>query len=114
MNHETLSLPSQLFQGKLKAQAYLFKVNNANTWKMIGIYSKLTIKTPEQWHEHRSVVFIPNFEQIPQIVLVLLLLTLNMYMPAELAEVNISLAKYSTLLLSFSRPLVCRAPFHNI
>ena len=47
------------------------------------ICSKLTIKTPEQRNRHRSSVVIVNFEQISQIALVFLLLTLTIYMPAE-------------------------------
>ena len=39
---------------------------------------KLTIKTTERHHWHRSGVFIVNFEYILHIVLVFLLLTLNM------------------------------------
>ena len=63
---------------------------------MCEICSKLTIKTPERRHLHRSGIFIVNFEQISRrrfgvfivifeqishIVLVFLLLTLNKYMP---------------------------------
>ena len=40
---------------------------------------KLTIKTPEQRHWHRSDVFIVNFEQISDVVLVFPLLALNKY-----------------------------------
>ena len=43
----------------------------------------MTIKTPERRHWHRSVVFIVNFEHILHLVLVFLLLTLNMKLPAE-------------------------------
>ena len=56
------------------AGIYLFKFNNRNTGKRCGICSKLTIKTP--WS--RSGAFIVNFENISQLVLVFLLLTLNM------------------------------------
>ena len=48
---------------------------------MREIYSKLTIKTPEQVHWRRSGVFIVNFEQISHIVLVSRLLTLNNLTP---------------------------------
>ena len=41
------------------------------------ICSKLTIKTPERRHRHRSAVFIVNFEHILHLVLVILLLTLS-------------------------------------
>ena len=43
------------------------------------MYSKLTKKTPERRHWHRSGVFIVKFEHISHLVLVFLLLTL---MPA--------------------------------
>ena len=39
---------------------------------------KLTIKTPERLHWHRSDVAIANFEHISHLVLIILLLTLNM------------------------------------
>ena len=54
------------------AGIYLLKVNNRNTRTTSEIYSKLTIKTPEQG------VFIVNFEHILCLVLAFLLLTLNM------------------------------------
>ena len=57
---------------------YLLKVNNRNTRTRCSIYSKLTIKTPEGRPRRRSGVFIVNFENIPQLVLVFLLLTSNM------------------------------------
>ena len=56
---------------------YMFKVNNRNTRTKCEICSKLTIKTPERRKWRRSGVFIVNFEHISQLVLVLLLLTLN-------------------------------------
>ena len=63
----------------LPAGIYLLKVNNTNTRTRYEIYSKLTIKIPErrQW-------FIVNFEHISHLVLVFLLLTLNMQLPAGL------------------------------
>ena len=60
------------------AGIYLLKVNNRNTRTRCEICSKLTIKTPER----RSGVFIVNFEHISHLVLVFLLLTLNMQLPA--------------------------------
>ena len=60
----------------------LLKVSNRNTRTRCGLCSKLTIKTPEWRHWRRSGVFIVNFEHILQLVLVLLLLTLNMWLPA--------------------------------
>ena len=53
----------------------MFKVNNRNTRTRCEICSKLTIKTPERRHLHRSGVFIVNFEHISHLVLVFLLLT---------------------------------------
>ena len=53
---------------------FLFKVNDRNIRTMGEICSKLTIKTPERRNWRRSSVFIVNFEQISQIVLVFLLL----------------------------------------
>ena len=56
---------------------YLFKANNRNTRKRCGICSELTIKTPErhQWRQwRRSDVFIGNFEHIPHLFIVFLLL----------------------------------------
>ena len=56
---------------------YQLKVNNWNTRTRYEICSKLTIKT-----RSRSGVFIINFLHISHLVLVLLLLTLNMQLPA--------------------------------
>ena len=56
---------------------YLFKVNDRNTRKRCEIYSKLTIKMPEQPQRCRSGVFIINLEHISHPFLVFLLLTLN-------------------------------------
>ena len=65
---------------------------------MSKICSKLTIKTPERRRRH-SNVFIVNFEQMSQIVLVFLLLTLNKYMPAgvvlAISSANIYLFKFT-------------------
>ena len=61
-----------------QAGIYLLKVNNRNTRTRFEICSKLAIKTPER----RSGVFIVNFEHISHLVLVFLLLTLNMQLPA--------------------------------
>ena len=46
--------------GLCPANIYLFKVNNRNIKKRCEIYSKLTIKTPEQCHS----VSIVDFEQV--------------------------------------------------
>ena len=60
---------------------YLLKVNNRNTRTRCEICSKLTIKTPARRNLRRSVVSIVNFEHMPYLALVLLLLTLNMCYP---------------------------------
>ena len=54
------------------AGIYLLKVNNRNNRARCELCLKLTIKTPERIH------CIVNFEHIPHLFLVLLLLTLNM------------------------------------
>ena len=64
------------------AGIYLLKVNIRNTRLRCEMCSKLTIKTPEQYHWRRSGVFTVNFEHISYLVLVFLLLTLNMQLPA--------------------------------
>ena len=51
---------------------YMFKVNNRNT-KRCEICSKLTTKTIEWRHWHRSGVFVVNYEHILHLVLVFLL-----------------------------------------
>ena len=68
----------------IPASIYLFKVNNGNTRKMCEICSKLTITTQERPYWCRSVVFIGNFEQISDIILVFPFLTLNKLMPTEI------------------------------
>ena len=55
----------------------MFKVNNRNTRTKCEICSKLTIKTPEQRQWGRSGAFIVNLEQISQLILVFLSLTLH-------------------------------------
>ena len=57
---------------------YLLRINNGNTRTRCEIFSKLTTKTPERRHWHRSAFFIINFERISHLVLLFLLLTLNM------------------------------------
>ena len=64
------------------AGIYLLKVNNRNTRTRCEIYSKLTIKIPERLQWHRSGIVIVNFQRILLLVLVFLLLTLNMQLPA--------------------------------
>ena len=68
----------------IPANIYQFKVNNSNTKTRCEICSKLTIETPER----RSVVFLVNFEHISHPNLVVLLLTLNMQLPAEISLKN--------------------------
>ena len=58
----------------IRAGNNMFKVN---TKKRCEKCSKLTIKTPEQRHWDRFGVFIVNFEPIPHLVPVFLLLTLS-------------------------------------
>ena len=61
---------------------YLLKVNNRSIRTRCGICLKLTIKIPERRHWRRSGIFIVNFEHILHLVLVFLLLTFNMKLPA--------------------------------
>ena len=51
---------------------YMFNVNDRNTRTRCEICSKLTTKTPERRHWHRSGVFIGSFEHISHLVLVFL------------------------------------------
>ena len=86
---ELLKLGLQLYQkSKLiwssrvfSARIYCFKVNNGKIKTMCKIFSKLTIKIPDQCQWHHSCVFILNFEQISHIVPVFQLLTSNKGMP---------------------------------
>ena len=70
---------------------YVFKVNNKNTLTVCEIFSKLTIKTPEQCHWRRSGVFIVNFEQMSYIVIIFPLFTLNMKISAEQSCIHVYL-----------------------
>ena len=65
------------------AEIYLFKVNSGNPRTKYEIRSKLRINTPEQRHWHCSSVSFVKFGQISLIVVVLLLV-LNKYIPAGL------------------------------
>ena len=56
---------------------YMLKVNKRNTRARSEICSKLTLKTTERRHWHRSAFFIVNFEHISQLIPVFLLLTLS-------------------------------------
>ena len=88
------------------ASVYLLKVNNRNTRTRCEICSKLTIKTPERRHWRRYSVFIVNFEHISHLVLVLLLLTLNKQMPAEVSFVQRTFTWYF-LLVSDRTSSIC-------
>ena len=61
----------------LPAGNYMFKVNNRNAKTRCEICSKLTIKITERRQWRHSGIFIVNFEHIPHLVLVFLLLTLS-------------------------------------
>ena len=61
----------------IPAGIHLLKVTKRDTRTRCKIYSKLTITTLKRRHCRRSGVFIVNFEHIPHLFLVLLLLTLN-------------------------------------
>ena len=73
---------------------YMFKVNNRNTRTRWEICLKLTIKTPEQRHKTFRTselskclmasfwCLLVNFEHISHLALVIVLLILNMYLPA--------------------------------
>ena len=62
------------------ANIHVLRVNNRSTRPRYGIYSKLTIKTPERRYWCRFSVFIVNYGHI--LHLVFLLLTVNMLLPA--------------------------------
>ena len=66
----------------MPAGIYLLKVNNRNTRTRCEICLKLTIKTPEQRQLRLSGVFIVNSEHISHLILMFLLLSLNMQLPA--------------------------------
>ena len=62
----------------------MFKVNNRNTGTSCKICFKLTVKTPERRQCRLPGFFIFNLEHISRLPLVLLLLTLNRYLPVEM------------------------------
>ena len=93
------------------ASIYLLKVNNRNTRTRCEICSKLTIKTPERRHWHWSRVFIFNFEHISHLVLLYLLLTLNMYLPAGNVQTNISELVYWNSRIRRSTTCLCYFQF---
>ena len=70
------------------AGIYLLKVNNRKTTARCETCSKLTIKKPERRQWRRYGVFIVNFEHSSHLVLVFLLLTLNMSLPAGKLQHN--------------------------
>ena len=59
------------------AGVYLFKVNNENTRTICEICSVLTLNAPERRQRRGPGVLVFNLQQIPRIVLVFYLLTLN-------------------------------------
>ena len=61
---------------------YLLKANNRTNRTRREICSNLTIKITERRHWRHSGVFIVNVEYISHLVLMFLLLTLNMQLPA--------------------------------
>ena len=68
---------------KTKQSIYFSKVNNENNKAIHKNCSKLTIKTPERYHQWRRYgAFKVNFEKTTYINLVFLFLTLNKYLPA--------------------------------
>ena len=95
------------------ADIYLLKVNNGNTRTRCEICPKLTVKTPE--HSGCPGTFIVSFEHISHLVLVFLLLTLNMWLPAGnpvrcYVLINPSLIKSSTKqLLKSKYPFGCQS-----
>ena len=68
--------------GSFPASIYMLKVNNGATAAMREICSTLTKNTPELHQWGRCASFIVNFEQMPHIVLLFRLLTLNKLMLA--------------------------------
>ena len=68
---------------------YLLSVNYGNTRTMFEVCSKLIIKAAEQLHWRRFGVFIVNFEQISNIVLVFSSFTLNKQMPAGICLITL-------------------------
>ena len=56
------------------ANIYLLNGNNISTRKMCEICSKSAIKTTERYQLRRSCVFTVNFEHLPHLSLVLILL----------------------------------------
>ena len=76
------------------AAIYLPKVKNRNTRTRCSICSKLTTETSERrhWRWLRSSVFTVNSEHISHLVLVLLLLTLSMQLPAVKERISIELS----------------------
>ena len=68
-------------QRRIPAGNYMFKVNNRNIRTSCELCSKLTIKIPKRLLR-RYGVFNVNFEHIPHLVVVYLLLTLSRKMLA--------------------------------
>ena len=73
-------------QSNFLAGLYMLKDNDRNTRTRCDICQKLTIKTPKRRQWHRFGVFIVNFEHISDLVLLFLLLTLSIRLPAGLTQ----------------------------
>ena len=87
------------------AGIYLFKVNNGNTRKMLELCSKLPIKTPERRQWRRNGVFIVNFEQISNNVLMFALSTLNKEIPDSFLSLSTDIRATYPLQVSLALPL---------
>ena len=83
----------------IPAGIYLLKVNNRNTKTRCKICSKVTLKIPERRPKRRSGVFFVNFKHISHLVLLFLLLTLNMELPAGIITLLSAAKPHKPLLL---------------
>ena len=72
MSQEKLQRSHEAFL--VSANIYLLNGNNISTRKMCEICSKSAIKTTERYQLRRSYVFTVNFEHLPHLSLVLILL----------------------------------------
>ena len=90
-------------RGQFQANIYFFNVHNKNIKKQYEICSKLTIKTPERYH---SGIFIANFEHIPHLFLVPLLLTLNKSMLAGFMYSETYLGTFQTSIMKLFAKII--------
>ena len=74
------------------ANIYLFKVNNRDTRTKCEIFSKLTVKTPERRHWHRSGVFISQLFLVSFFVVFFLI---NIFYPDHSAYIYTKLLTFS-------------------